>query len=247
MAEAPRIWLTRPAEDSASLAAELARHGIPSLIAPVMRVVHLPAQTDYSAATAPAALLLSSRHAAPALATLPAEWRMLPAYCVGESTAKAASAHGYKNVIAGTADLMHLLPRLSSELPAGSHLLYLAGEETRLDVAALLAAQEIHVQTETVYRAIAITQLEPALQQALTPPVSLRAVAFFSPRSAAIACDLLQHAALTEAASTIEAFCLSMNVAAAAAKLPWARLHACHHPTRSAMVDLVVSELIKRV
>lgn len=243
MVEAPRIWLTRPREDSENFAAELSLHHIPTLIAPVMHIAHQPLT---SLPDLPDALLVTSRHATQALATLPTVWQALPTYCVGAATANYARDFGFSHIIPGTGDVMSLLPRLISELSGGSTILYLAGEETRADVPTLLHARGVHVQRITVYRAVAEAALAPELLAALKAN-ELSGTAFFSPRSAAIACDLLAQAGLADAVRHLKAYCFSLNVAKAAGILPWKELHACHAPTRRAMRELIISHHHKTV
>jgi uroporphyrinogen-III synthase len=188
MAKRPIIWLTRPREDSTAFAIELTAHGIDSIIAPVLHIVRQPMPS--LAIHNPAALLITSRHAAHALAELPASWRALPAYCVGSATARAASEHGLTHIIPGARDVLALLPTMTSDLAPDSHVLYLAGDETRTDVLGLLAAHHIHVSTAIVYHAIAERALNDEIRAALIDN-RITAAAFFSPRSAEITCALI--------------------------------------------------------
>jgi uroporphyrinogen-III synthase len=239
MASRPTLWLTRPREESETLAAELAAHGIACIISPVMRIELLPsapAPTD-----APDALLITSRHAAHALASLP---RNLPVFCVGEATAKAAQSQGFTHVIAGESDLPSLLPTIVTALPPQSRLCYLAGEEVRHDVAQLLESNAIHVAVQIVYRAVPETILSPDLCVALAQN-HVNGACFFSPRSAAIACDLFASSGYADSAKKMHAFCLSPAVAERAVVLPWQRLHTCLKPTQKAMLQMIVSELTK--
>jgi uroporphyrinogen-III synthase len=243
MADSNLVWLTRPRDDSESFSAELALQHVASLVAPVMHIVHRPLA---SLPDLPDAILLTSRHATQALAGLPAAWRALPTYCVGAATANYARDFGFNHLIPGAADVMSLLPRLISDLPQGSNLLYFAGEETRADVPTLLGTRGIHVQSITVYRAVAETALAPELRDALASN-RLAGAAFFSPRSASIACELIAQAGLAEHVRNIHAYCMSLNVAKAAGLLPWKALHACHAPTRRAMRELIISHHPKTV
>ncbi len=241
MTRTPLIWLTRPKDDSVSVAAQLAEQDIQTIIAPVVHIVPLPlAQIPQT----PEALLLTSRHAAHALASLPSAWRALPVYCVGSSTAMAASEHGCTQVIAGTSNILALLPRIADDLGEGGALLYLSGEDVSVDAAQLLGAQGVQVHTEIVYRAVAEATLDANLREALVAG-RVTGVALFSPRSAEIVCEQLNIAKLAHVTQTLEAFCFSLNVATAAAKLPWKNIHACHLPTRDAMLELIVSHARK--
>lgn len=241
MAKHPLIWLTRPKADSASFAEVLSHDGIQSMIAPVLHTVPQPLSSSPSL---PDAILLTSRHAAHVLASLPSAWHALPVYCVGGSTANVATEHGCTHIIAGGSNVLALLPRIASDLGDGAELLYFAGEDTSVDVVHLLAMHGVKVSTHIVYHAVAEHALSSELVEALATG-RVTGVAFFSPRSAQIAYTLLQAANLAETAKTIDAFCFSMNVAAAAAKCAWRSIYTCHLPTRSSMHELIVSHTVK--
>lgn len=237
MAEGSKIWLNRPQEDSEHFAAELAYHHINSLVAPVLHVVRKPL---LELPDKPDAMLLTSRHAAYALNELPAHWRRLPVYCVGAATARHAKEYRCSNVIPGTSDIMALVPKLITQMQATQTLLYLSGDETRADIPSLLMARGIHVQTSYVYGALAEESLPSTLIEAVKNQ-EISAVAFFSPRSAATACRLFKAAGLADAAASITAYCLSLNVAREAGVLPWHSLMTCHTPTRRAMREMILA------
>ncbi len=232
------IWLTRPEADSRALAAELAMRGIHSIVAPVMRIAPCPPAIDTR--TRPEALLLSSRHAAHALATLPNDWRSIPVFCIGAATAEAARSASYAHTTHGESDMLALLPQLVTTLTPGARVLYLAGEDTRIDAVSLLNAQHIHAEKIVVYKADAETTLSDTLCESIRSR-DVHGVSFFSPRSAQIAIQLLRQHGLSDHAKNITAYCLSLAVAEAAAALDWKALHACYLPTQAAMVDLLVS------
>ena len=131
------IWLTRPQADSEAFAAQLSGKNIGSIVAPVLSVGSV-VPPELAAASRPDALLLTSRHAVPSLAQKHIEWADIPVYCVGEATAAHVQAAGFAHTIAGDTDVMTLLTRITSELAAGSSITYLSGDQTRVDVAALV-------------------------------------------------------------------------------------------------------------
>ncbi len=161
-------------------------------------------------------------------------------FCVGSATAHAARAAGFSAITEGESDVLALLPRMVESLPVDSQILYLAGEETRVDVATLLAAQQRYVTSVVAYKAEAVTELSAPLLEAIAAQ-RVTGVSFFSPRSATLANQLLTTHGLQAQLGEIEAYCLSLAVAEAAGTLGWKRLHACAIPTQQAMVDLIVS------
>lgn len=232
------IWLTRPLEDSRAMQAALAAERIPSLVAPLMRIE--PHATLDLPATEPDALFVTSRHGAAALAQVP--WRHLPVYAVGEATAAEARNHGFTQVVSGMHGALELLPQVLQQHAEGATILYLSGEEMKVDVPALLTSQHRQVVRCIAYRSIAETTLPDALIHAIEP---LRGVVFFSPRSAAIANQLLTQAGMAEHAAHMDAYCFSLDVASVAGALPWQRLHSCAVPTMQAMMELLRASAIR--
>lgn len=239
MTKRPCIWLTRPYDDSVTLADALAERGIDSIVAPVMHIA--PAEFTIPT-TKPDALLITSRHAAHALAHMPIAWSGLPIFCVGDATAATARDALCPNITIGDGDVLSLIPNIIERFPTGGRLLYFAGSDTRTDVATLLAPRAIETERVTTYHAIAEEELPHHLLTALEEE-RVTAASFFSPRSAALACALLQHAVLDVTAKDMTAYCLSLATAEAAAKLPWRALHVSASPTRSAMIELIANHL----
>jgi uroporphyrinogen-III synthase len=104
----------------------------------------------------------------------------------------------------------------------------------------LLAPKGIIIEKYIAYCAIAETTLAADVAAALRGG-ALTGVAFFSPRSAQIATQLILEAHSQGDVVHTDAYCLSLAVAEAAAALPWRSIHACDSPTVAAMVDLIVS------
>lgn len=224
------IWLTRPQEDSEALAAAL---GIPTIIAPVIRIAP---RTIADFGEKPEGLVITSRHALPA--DLPDDWRHLPVYCVGEATATAALAAGFPTVIEGGGDALLLASRIADLVPPGTSLLYLSGEDIRVNLPTLLTARHIPVRSLVTYDAVA----EPALTEHLAEAIRRNEVTgavFFSARSATIAIGLMQQANVTRHASAMTAYCISVAAAEAAGALSWHALKVAATPSFTAMVELI--------
>jgi uroporphyrinogen-III synthase len=230
------LWLTRPQADSEAFAAMLAPYRIETLIAPVMRIEPV-AIDDFGGK--PDGILLTSRHAVTALNAVPADWRSLPVACVGEATAAAARAAGFPAIIEGGGDALSLAKRVSDRMRPGTKLLYLCGEETRIDLPALLRAKNIVVESCLAYRALAVTSLPPALIEAANGG-KIGAALFFSPRSAQIARARMKEACIEKAAADMTAYCLSVAVAEAAGS--WGAVKVAASPTAAAMTRLIAGE-----
>lgn len=226
---ARRVILTRPEAESRALAAELKRRGIDSVIAPMLVV--RPAGARIAGAERYRAAVATSGNGIDGLAAATPR-RAFPVFAVGEATARRARALGFEPVTAadGTgAALAHLiLARLSTQ---GGPILWVSGNEVRVDLAQELGGRGFTVDRIVVYRAEVADRLSDAARRALVDG-SVEAALLFSPRTAKHFVSLVREAGLAEQAAHMIACCLSPAVADAARGLPWAATRIAERPTR---------------
>lgn len=236
------IWLTRPNDDSQHMSDLLFQHGIRSIIAPVMDIE--PAVSFAWPPAKPDAILLTSRYGARSLATAPRDWRVLPVYCAGPATGQAVSKMGFENIVAVETGVMGVLPLLRDR-HAGQTVLYPSGEDIKLDVGALLASANISVERIVTYVARAKIELPAPLLNGFARG-ELQGIIFASPRAVQLAHSLLKHHQLSDKAAGLDLFCLSVDIAAEAARLIGGRqVHACPIPSYEAMMELLLKHAIK--
>lgn len=230
----PSIWITRPEAQAQKLAAMLAKKGIPAIVAPVMEIhasplTHLPLKPD--------ALVLTSQHALEALAALPPNWRDIPVYAAGSTTADAAAQLGYPSLTGWRDGALAMLQRLRETLPRESSVLYLAGDTLHVDVASLLRTDGYDVEQRTVYEAMGIEKPAAPLVAALRAQQVI-ALTCYSSRSAKLAARQLENAGLAEALHTLKALCLSGAISEAAQHAGFSNTAMCHEASDAAMLTL---------
>lgn len=228
------VWLTRPEEDAAAMAAAVEALGYRALVEPLLQIVAKPAAPLELAGVQ--ALALSSRHALPAL---PPAARGLPVFAVGQATAAAARAAGCQQVLPAAGDAQALAALIIARCrPAAGAILHLAGQDVRPGLAEALAEAGFALRRVTVYEAVAAQALSPALI-ARWRARKIAAVLLFSPRTARILVDLLQAHGLHSSVDTARAICLSESVAASCRTLAWRALEIAARPDREAMLALL--------
>lgn len=220
------VWLTRPIDDSRAMETALAAKHIPTFVAPLMGI----APTPHTLPAMPDAVVITSRHGA---AALPAAWMHLPVYAVGEATANAARDAGATHILVGEGNALELLPLIRDLQKPGDRLVHLSGAEVKIDLAPLLGAHRITLERCVVYDAQPLP-LPAALYDALP---GITGVVLYSPHSARILAYTLGASTAKLAQAT--AYCLSLDVAAAAAAVPFKRLVSCPVPTHQAMMELL--------
>lgn len=237
---ASRVILTRPEPESRELAAELARRGIASVIAPLLAI--RPTGIPITDPERYAAAVVTSGNGADGLAAATPR-RGLPLFAVGEATAARARRHGFEAVAVADGTGAALVDLILTRLrPGDGPILWASGDEIRVDVAAELGDRGFDVDRAVVYRAEAVDRLPDAATAAIAGG-SADAVLFFSPRSAERFATLATDAGLARRTAAMTAHCLSPAVADAARALPWAAVRTAARPTREDLLATLSDKL----
>ena len=227
----PVLLLTRPQAASeaqiARLPADL-RDRLRIVISPIMEIVGRPLQHPVDGA----GVIFSSANAVTHAAEQDVS-RTIPAYVVGETTARAARAAGWDvQCVAETADdLVNMLGRWRPKGP----IIHLHGTHTRGNIAARLTERGLPTRGRVIYDQVPVP-LRPDALGALTGPDPV-VLPVFSPRSARMVSDTLTIDAPTHAIA------LSPAVAEALHLPDIHALHVCATPTREAM-DAALREVV---
>jgi len=228
-----QVVITRPRDDAAGLAAELTARGYETLVEPMLDIVPLPAAIpDLSHYRA---LAFTSANGVRVFADRSAD-RSLPAYAVGMRTADSLRRAGFTDVRGAPGDAEALADFIGETLDRGP-LLHVCAKEVARDLDALLPPA-IVVDSLALYEAVSAETFSQPLVDALYA-CTIDSVLFFSVRTAATFGTLATKLGLAEMTTTISALCLSKQVAAEAARLPWRTVMAAPEPTTQSLVALL--------
>jgi uroporphyrinogen-III synthase len=237
-----RLLVTRPEPDAQRTAAALRRRGHKVDLAPLLQIEAL---ADVELGSGPwSALVLTSRNALDAVDFHPrrAELLALRVFAVGRSTAAAARAAGFGDVVAAGGNVADLVQHLRGWTPeAGASrgpVLYLAGQDRSGDLAGDLTVDGQIVATAVVYRAVKLDGFPPTTSAALAAG-QIDGVLHFSRRSAQAYIDCARAAGILDRALAPVHFCLSDQIAepllAAGAK----NIRIAVRPEESALIALI--------
>ncbi len=228
-----RALITRPAEDAKSLQAELRRRGIAVMHEPMLSIERM---TDVAIDTdGVQGLLFTSSNGVRAFTSLSDE-RDLPAFAVGDATARACRDAGFSQVHSAAGDVDALANYVIEHCnPLDGRLVQIAGTVSAGDLAGALRAAGFIIDRIPIYEAHAASALSAETRTAMKNG-RIDAVLFFSPRTAATFVSLAQGAGLEDACRNINAFCLSPAVAKRASALPWKRVTIAAEPTQTALL-----------
>ncbi len=220
-----KVLLTRPLPAAAATAARLLELGHQAVLAPCLIVSsrHTPLPAS------PAALVLTSGHAVPAL---PPRYRDLPAFCVGDVTAARLRQAGFTNVQSAGGDAEDLRRLVIARGVAGLHLLAVGAAQGE-DLARWLGEAGVLVERCVVYAAAPAPALPDAALTALAR-AEIAAALFYSAETARAFIRLAPPG--TE---IVAAYALSARVGAALAGLPWRAIHVAVAPNEAELLALL--------
>jgi uroporphyrinogen-III synthase len=238
-----RALVTRPREESESLASALAARGVSTVIEPMMQV-HYRVATALDLATVQA-ILCTSANGVRALARVTGE-RRLPLFAVGEATAARARAEGFAAVESAGGAVADLV-RLATERlrPQNGGLLHVAGNVVAGDLVGALRARGFVIERRVLYEARPVGALSASAVWALRSG-TIDLALFFSPRTAAIFVRLANIAGVVPYCRKITALAISADADTVLAGLPWRNRLVSETPNRPALLDALDSVLAKR-
>ena len=227
-----KVLITRPREQSERLAKRISRLGHEPILAPMLRI--LPHSGSVTLPVDSAALLFTSAHGVQVFASSHPE-RSTPAYTVGDATAAAARAAGFRIVESAGGNANSLLCLIRDRVPAQSGtLIHVRGRDVAADVAEALRQSGYCVHERIIYSAAPARCLPAAAVRAIRSG-RLGAALFFSARSAGTFADMLSsedRAALCSA----RAIAISQGVAAALASIGFCVVETAVVPSEDAMI-----------
>jgi uroporphyrinogen-III synthase len=232
-----RLLVTRPDPQGEQTAAMLRLRGHEVAIAPLLRIeIH---EADFGSGPW-TAIAVTSANAIRAVVAHKRRTEIcaLPMFVIGQRTAQAAREAGFANGTSADGDAGDLAALIAGNLPAGSALLYLAGEDRATDLAAALTPAGISVQTVAVYRAVAEDALPDHALDRLTAG-TIDGVLHFSRRSAATFIAVASAGPGWDNSLKCHHFCLSLQVAEPLVQAGAKHIHVAATPDEAAVLDLV--------
>jgi uroporphyrinogen-III synthase len=197
------VLVTRSEPGASETAQRLADHGYAPLVEPLFAIEAIPASVPpYDA------LAFTSANGVRAFAQLDPT-RNRPVFCVGGRTAQQALDLGFTQIMSSDGDVGDLAILVADKLPSGARLLHTGNEESRGDLAGMLAAKGIQASFVPTFRAAAVARPGRRLAAHLQGETAFEAVLVHSARAAAIlsqfAADATRRAPLDVASISAEA------------------------------------------
>jgi uroporphyrinogen-III synthase len=231
-----RALVTRPRQESESLAVALAERGIGALIEPLMDILFSsPGGCDLAGVQA---VLCTSANGVRALA-LATDKRRVPLLAVGDTTASRARSEGFTAVESAGGDAGDLVRLAAARLkPAEGRLLHVAGDVVAGNLAEALCDLGFRVERSILYEARPVAALSFEAVNALRGG-EVEFSLFFSPRTAALFAGLAETARVAECCGRVTALSISPAADAALVSLPWHGRHIAERPNQAALLDML--------
>jgi len=223
------IWITRARPGAESTARRVEALGFRALVDPLLEIVFLDPVVDLSGI---AALAFTSANGVEAFARLTTA-RDLPVFAVGETTARAARAAGFAELVSADGDVEALAALIARARPGP--VLCAGASEPAADLPARLEAQGLSARALPVYAALDRSPTSATLAGL----DGLDAALLHSPRAARGLATVLE----TASAPALRVLCLSQAVAdpltAALGEGRVGSVAFASRPRESALLDLL--------
>lgn len=180
------IWVTRSAPDNKQTTARLSGIGVPSVCVPVLFIKPIEARDNHPDVDGLIFTSLNGVRHHPVCD----ERLELPVFAVGDRTAQATRALGYRRVCSARGDIRDLEKLIRERVSSGKTLLHYGARHTAGNLVETLGRDGYTVLRTIVYEAQAIGEID--IRRSLPEWDALRGVLIHSPRAALIVSKLLE-------------------------------------------------------
>ncbi|MCC9621030.1 uroporphyrinogen-III synthase [Thalassospira sp. MA62] len=230
---------TRPESDSADLLTALETRGFEHLSAPMLEIAFADFPRTFDA-NLYQGIVFTSANGVRAFARMTKD-RSLPAFCVGDATAKMATVAGFASVHSANGNVQDLAALIAEKCdPIQGALFHPAARKTAGDLGIMLDEHGFQIDRQTVYEAKPVDTLTDTVIEAIRNH-RVDAVLFFSPRTAESFVKVVQRYKLEGEFSTAHAICLSNAVQSPISVLTWQATHIASQPTQEYLLSMLES------
>lgn len=234
MADARAVLVTRPEPEARATARRLRALGYRPVLAPMLTITPVPARLPRPETVQ--AIIAGSINAVRAL---PAAYRPVPLLAVGDATAAAARARGFRAVRSASGDARDLAALAASVLaPACGPLLLPTRAREGLRLAADLRARGFAVLRRIVYAARPAASLPRRARSALLRG-DIDAALFFSASAARSFARIVTGGALAGRLGGVSALAISEAAAAALGELAFRAVRVASRPDQDCLLALL--------
>jgi uroporphyrinogen-III synthase len=231
LTESLTILVTRPEPGGSATADLLRARGHVPVLAPCLDIEALPATLPYTCD----AIVIASAQALPGL---PAAWRAIPLFAVGDATAARARDMGFITVESASGTARDLADLVARKLKPRAAIVLPCGAGHSLELAAALRTAGFRVTRRVVYRSRPAEHLAAAAIAALAAEAVDR-VMIFSPATARRFASLIDHESLAGTLRRAIAIAISPAAAAPLARLPFRAIRAAISPDQDHMLAIL--------
>jgi uroporphyrinogen-III synthase len=226
-----RVLITRAAPEAEASAARIVRMGHRPIVSPVLIADTLPFTFD---ATGVQALLFTSAAGVRAFGV-----QNLPALAVGDGTADAARAIGYRDVRSADGAAVDLIAMVQGLDPNAGAMVHVSGEDVATNVAEAIADSGFEARRLIAYRARMASALTPAAASLLTSHAPGDSVIFHSARGAESFCRIAEASRLRSQAAQLNALCIGGRSAERASAFGFKQILVAAAPREAALLALL--------
>ncbi len=235
-----RFLLTRPLNDSESVARQLRKKDQIVYVDPLMTIEPLDEisinLSEYQA------FIFTSPNAVRCYCQSNRD-RNISVFAVGNKTAHIAETSGFREVFSANGDVQKLYNTIKSRLPFKTGtLLYLCGKHVSGDLKSELENVGFEIEKKEIYNAVAVSDLSDISKMQIKSG-DIDYIPFYSKRSALIFIELAEKAKLLKYLTNVIVLCLSPSIEVIASSVNWKKVMTAKNPNQNNLYKLIDIDL----
>lgn len=231
-----RVLVTRPEPGASATANALRAAGFEPVIASLTEILALRVDGEFEIGAIDAIAATSANALRHAPEQLLARLAGLPLFAVGEATATAATAAGFRNVVSGPGDAPGLAALVQDGIAAGSTVLYLCGKVRRPEFEGAIESADLKIAMLETYDTRS-RDPDAGFSRALAAGPPLFAVLLHSSEAAKTLAGLMSRPGVAEVFANAVAVAISARAAAPVQHGFVGRIRVAAEPTDAAMIS----------
>jgi uroporphyrinogen-III synthase len=237
-----KTLITRPPENAGGSLSLLKERGHDVIHCPLLTIEYLPHKLSCDDMDKIDAFAFTSANGARAFLRLYHAGdisKNCKIFCVGDASFQLFQEKGFQHLFNARGDIHALFALLKSQVTKGSFIAHIATCDTVGDLVGKLLDVGYNAQKYILYHVQNITAFDKKTYDAFSKG-QIQNILFYSPKTANNFMNIVENTPLDIHFESINAYCLSDNIANVIKKLSWGGVKIAKNPNEQSLMDLLV-------
>ena len=237
-----KTLITRPLENAGSSLSLLKKKGHDVIHCPLLKVEYLPHKLSCDDMGEIDAFAFTSANGARAFLRLYHAGdisKNCQIFCVGDASFQLFQENGFQHLFNARGDIDALFALLKSQVAKGKFIAHIATCDTAGDLVGKLLNAGYNAQKYILYHVQNITAFDKKTYDAFEKG-EIKNILFYSPKTAKNFMNIIENTPIDIHFKSINAYCLSDNIANVIKKLSWEAVKIAKNPNEQSLMALLI-------